>query len=537
MRVSGRIVVITLMVTGVGLGVFTLALESRLEWLRDLISGGDTGDSELPPLPAFPLETMEPAVRDQFRRAVDRAAETPRDAEANGGLGMLFHAYGFHALAEPCYERAARLAPTQTRWRFYLGVALGEGGEWSRAAGELDRVLERRPDDVAALLHRSDALRRANELEAAGAGYGRVIELAPRTPQAHCGAGQVALSRGDLTAAVAHLEEALRLAPEYGRARYALGQTLRTLGRLDEARAQLELAETQRGLEPPVDDPLMQAVETLRTGAVDALHRGIELAQSGRTEPALELLEEAVRIDPDLAEAHAQLGAVLLGGGEIERARTHLERALHLDPNAADAHYNLGLLAHRQERYDEAVSRFERAVRIRPDHFDARLGLGTDLERIGRAEDGVPHLDAARSIRPADPRPYRHLATVMAGLGRYREVIDVLRSGWSRLPDEAALGDRLAWMLATCPRDDLRNPAEALEIAEAVCDQTGFRVPRALATRAAALAAVGRVEEARTAAEEALRVARAQDRAELAVEIESHLDHYRSGRPYRQSPP
>jgi len=229
--------------------------------------------AEMPPLPRFPYESMEPAVRTQFAAATERALGDPDDADAAGELGNLFLAYGFHGLAAPCYQRAAMLAPEAWWWRYRFGVALFEHGEWHRAMAELDRVLVQRTDHVAAMLHRAEASRRLDLADQALAGYGRIIEIAPGDARAWGGRGQVELRQGNLDAAAGSLAQALRLSPRYGPARYALGRVLRRQGRLDDARAELLLAERQREIEPPLDPDLAGELAALRTGAIDALHR------------------------------------------------------------------------------------------------------------------------------------------------------------------------------------------------------------------------------------------------------------------------
>jgi Flp pilus assembly protein TadD len=364
-----------------------------------------------------------------------------------------------------------------------------------------------------------------------------VIELAPRTAQAHCGAGQVALRRGDLSAAVDHLREAIQLAPDYGTAHYALGQALRKLGRFDEAKAQLVLAQQHRDDEPSLEDPLAAELQKLRTGAVESLHRGVELARRGQFDPAISLFQESVRIDPQLAEAHAQLGAALLARGDLETAGPPLRSAIELDPSLADALYNLGLLEHRRGDFDRAVGHFRRAVDVRPDHFDAHLGLGTDLPHLGWHDEAVMHLRTALGLRPDDSRPYKRLGSVLAQAGDCPGAVRVLRAGTQRLARDASIADRLAWMLATCARPTAGDAEEALRIADEVCRRTARAEPRALATKAAALAALGRFDEAVAAGTEAVQLARTQGKVDLEQEFEIHLEHYRAGRPYRAPGP
>ena len=526
---------------GLGLMVVIAIGVVTIMWVRrSSPDGGAAGvqgpeqRADLPPIPNFPLGALEPAVRQQFQAAVDRVAASPLDAQANGRLGLLFHAYEFYALAEPCYRRAIGVGGTVAPWRYYLGLVLLERGEWGLAAGEFSAFLAVVPGDVPALLHRADAYRSANRLEEALDGYRSVISRSTEIAQAYCGAGQVLYRLGEFEPAVEYLQAAVRLAPGYGKARYVLGQALRNRERPDEARRELRLAEEYRNQEPPLDDPLARVLDHARIGAIEALHRGIDLLQVGEVDTAIELLSTAIRIEPTLAEGHAQLGAALLQQGELEAAEASLRRALALEPNYVDAVYHLGLIAHRRQDYAGAVGYFQSTVQLRAEHFDAHLGLGTDLARVQQAELAVDHLGRANKLRPRDPRPYRRLASVLSTLARYEEAIAALRVGLERLPDQTTIADRLAWVLATCPRDDVREADEALKLATEVCRRTNNEVPQALDTRAAALANLGRYDEAVGVAQRARQVALARDDEQLADQIQRRLELYQSAQPYRQ---
>ncbi len=479
-----------------------------------------------PPLPTFPLETMEPAVRTQFVAAVSDAEAEPRDAAPAGALGMLFHAYGFYANAETCYRRAIAIDAEPSPWRPYLARTLLERGAWDEAAAEFTRVIETGGDEPITRFYLAEADRQRHQLERALNGYA----TAGGITQALCGAGRVHAERGELDRAAVLLARAIAAAPDYGTAHYALGQVLRREGRLDEARAVLALAEKHRDREPPLPDPLMQRVAQLRRGAVDALHRAIDLLRAGDVARATALLEESVRTDPGLVEAHSQLGAAHLSAGDLDRAEASLRRAVELETDFADAWYNLGVIAHRRGEHGEAVACFERVLSLRPRHAEACLGLGTDLPEVGRGADAVEPLRRFIEIRPMDARGYKRLAAVLAALGRYPEAIAALRSGMDRLSGDASIAYRLAWGLATCPDPGLRDAAEAERLARAAVAATGGDVPQPLDTLAAALAAAGRFPEAIATATRARDLAGRSGRSELAAAIDGRIAEYRAGR-------
>ncbi len=59
--------------------------------------------------------------------------------------------------------------------------------------------------------------------------------------------------------------------------------------------------------------------------------------QTGKREEAIEHYQQALRIKPDFAEAHVDLGMALAQTGKIEEAIAHFEQALELRPDYAPA--------------------------------------------------------------------------------------------------------------------------------------------------------------------------------------------------------
>ncbi|WP_051234625.1 tetratricopeptide repeat protein [Marinimicrobium agarilyticum] len=85
-------------------------------------------------------------------------------------------------------------------------------------------------------------------------------------------------------------------------------------------------------------------------------------------------LENALKLNPDLASAHNLAGTMALKRAEIETAEQHFEAALRQDPRSADAHYNLGLL------YDTYYQDLSSAI----EHYEAYLALVDSDERTAQ---------------------------------------------------------------------------------------------------------------------------------------------------------
>lgn len=112
---------------------------------------------------------------------------------------------------------------------------------------------------------------------------------------------------------------------------------------------------------------------------------GIALFQKGEIAQAAERFTEALKLDSKHGEAHYNLAILLATQGRSEEARRHLSQHLQIRPEHADAHYNLGLLWGKEGKLQEASRHFSEALRIKPDHEEARRNLEVALRLLGKA--------------------------------------------------------------------------------------------------------------------------------------------------------
>ena len=103
-------------------------------------------------------------------------------------------------------------------------------------------------------------------------------------------------------------------------------------------------------------------------------------------------------------------------------------------------------------------------------------------------------------------------------------------------PDDVALLNDTAWMLATNPNASIRNGAEAVELAQRAVQLSDNREPAILNTLAAAYAEAGRFSEALETARKAANLAARQNNRPLAESIKAKIPLYDAGTPFREMP-
>ncbi|MHA3775403.1 tetratricopeptide repeat protein [Verrucomicrobiota bacterium sgz303538] len=125
-------------------------------------------------------------------------------------------------------------------------------------------------------------------------------------------------------------------------------------------------------------DSIAWATAMLLLNPKDAATRaklGTALAVAGRTDEAIQALEQAIADDPKLARANYVLGQVFLRQQNATKAKTAFERAVALDPDNANMQNDLGWLLLATGEISKAIEHLEKAVQLNPADALARQNL------------------------------------------------------------------------------------------------------------------------------------------------------------------
>ncbi|MBF0463231.1 MAG: tetratricopeptide repeat protein, partial [Magnetococcales bacterium] len=108
-------------------------------------------------------------------------------------------------------------------------------------------------------------------------------------------------------------------------------------------------------------------------------------ARLGNPDQAVSCWQQAIRIKPDYAEAHSNLGNLLKELKRFKEAEASYRQALCVKPDYAEALYNLGALLNELKRFEEAEASYRQALRVKPDYAEALCNLGNLLAEQGNA--------------------------------------------------------------------------------------------------------------------------------------------------------
>jgi tetratricopeptide (TPR) repeat protein len=124
---------------------------------------------------------------------------------------------------------------------------------------------------------------------------------------------------------------------------------------------------------------------------------GLELEVSA-PEDARDAYRRALELDPHHADAHVNLGRLLIDAEHAEEAETHFRAVLADLPQHATGWFNLGIALEDQRRPGDAIKAYERAIAANRHLADAYFNLARLYEQAGKRAAALRHLSKYRLL-------------------------------------------------------------------------------------------------------------------------------------------
>ncbi len=179
----------------------------------------------------------------------------------------------------------------------------------------------------------------------------------------------------------------------------------------------------------------------------DYLHRGKELLSDAEIRIAAEMYEEATKLDPEFALAHAQKSATYAwlyseyeddADERAAAARGAVERALQLDPDLPEARYALGLIRRDVDRdYDGALEEFRKVLETQPGNAEVYAAISTVQFELGQWQESTESLIRATELSPRVGRFACEAGGTFWSLGDYAKALEYHHRALRLTPDRA----------------------------------------------------------------------------------------------------
>ena len=251
------------------------------------------------------------------------------------------------------------------------------------------------------------------------------------------------------------------------------GAALRELGRPEEAVACYDQA-----LE--IDPRLAQALG----------NKGVALRALGRPEEALDSYDQALDINLRDATVWNNKGVVLDVLSRPEEALDSYDQSLEINPLYAGAWVNKGIVLGALSRSEEALTCFDQALDINPRYAEAWINKGNELRALSRPVEAITYYDEALKINPLFAEAWYNKGDTLGALGRHEEALACFDQALETNPRFAK-----AWYNKGVALDALSGPVEAIACYDEALD-INPRFANAWYNKGLKFGALGRHEEA-----------------------------------------
>ncbi len=337
-------------------------------------------------------------------------------------------------------------------------------GRYSEAREKFRKALEHTPRNPALWSYLGMADAQLNDLDAAIGNFQKALSFAPNDAQTHFNLGLLFRQKGDSQKAQEMYRRGLKLAPddpaanqnyalllmETGKFREAIPllQKLRALGTSDvSVRVALIESYLKGGMKDEGEREIQSYLHSPNATPAEQLKLAKVLIEDKQPESAQIVLEHIVKVSPDSADAHAQLGLLLANKDQYEEATREMGRAVQLSPDSAEYsmrlaeililwkqyptalefltavkdrfgglaeyQYKLGVAYYGLRRIPQAITIFENLAREHPELDLVQFFLGNCYQTTGAFEKAERHYKRAIEVNPQKASYYAALAQLL----------------------------------------------------------------------------------------------------------------------------
>lgn len=361
----------------------------------------------------------------------------------------------------------------------------------------------------------SDDQDRAKDLDAA-------VKADPSNPEALKGRAVMRMQNNDINGAVDDLKALLKQDPSNEAIAQAIVEQLVGLGR--------------------TSDAILLLNESLQANPSEGLYRlrAIIYRAEGKEDEALADFNKALAMQPKDPISLLQRAEISLGRGDVKAAKRDLGEAIRVEPRVADSVPAVTVrcyIAVEEGRYADAINDMTLIAETNPENSFIQLQLASLYVQDKRPRKAIELIDKVLNREPKNISALRTRADTLLGLGDHAEAIKgytaALEIGIESPQQKSGILNNLAWVLATSPKDELRNAERSIKFGTEAAELTEFKEPHILSTLAAGYAEKGDFEQAIKWSTKAVELGRELEHNQIE-QLEEELESYKANKPWRE---
>lgn len=178
-----------------------------------------------------------------------------------------------------------------------------------------------------------------------------------------------------------------------------------------------------------------------------ALHMlGVLALQAGQFQKSIQLMGEALALDPDNPDVLCNLAECYLRQCRFEPASQCYRRLAELLPQSAEALHRLGVTQEQMHDWEAAAESYRRALAVQPDSPDLHGSLGRLQCKQGAFAEGVESYRRALALDANRHDIYNQMGNALAALGKFEAAAEAFRRALALQPHSAETAYGLGYL-------------------------------------------------------------------------------------------
>jgi tetratricopeptide (TPR) repeat protein len=262
--------------------------------------------------------------------------------------------------------------------------------------------------------------------------------------------------------------------------------------------------------------------------------RGVALQDKGDVEAALKDYAEAIHLQPESSTWHVYRGTLYQGKNDIKQALADFDEAVRVKPKQAlgycvraDAYRSSGDL-------DHAIADYTKAINLDSEDPESLNARGELHEAKKEYDSAVKDFTAAIKLDPKFAGAYNNRGIVYKKTKEYGQALADYRAALKLEPKSDGPLNNLAYLMAACPDEKVRNGKKAVEYATKACERSDWKRWEMLDTLAIANAEAGNFAEATRLEKKAMELG-VPDKLDQEA-LTQRLKLFEASKPYHEQP-
>lgn len=275
------------------------------------------------------------------------------------------------------------------------------------------------------------ALAAKGDLDAARPEFLLAVQKNPRFIEPRLALAEMGQLKGDYQTVLRYANEILGLNPNLSRVKVLRAVSLINTG--DSLGGRKELTALEKAY--PQDKELQ-----LQLGLLELHDRHFKEAE--------EYFRKLNAEDPGNVRPLSGLTQTLAAEGQLDKAVTLLQEEVKKAPKNDNVRYLYAVAAGLAGNHDVSIAEFQHLVASNPQSAQLYLALGNAYRLKGDVPNALSTLQKGAELAPKDPAPMIAVADTLTSTGRDREALDKYRAALHLNPNNAALLNNVAYLLA-----------------------------------------------------------------------------------------